>query len=81
MAEQEDKGDMERFAFGAMPMCWGCWWYVGGMTCRAFAMYDPAIPIPDDIMSGLDPHAEPFPGDNGRQFVPKDADPPPEEWY
>jgi hypothetical protein len=47
------------------------------MECRAFGS---GVEIPDEIMSfGFD-HREPFPGDNGRQFVPEDADPPPENW-
>jgi hypothetical protein len=58
-------------------MCWSCFWYVRGMECRAFGS---GVEIPDEIMSfGFD-HREPFPGDNGRQFVPEDADPPPENW-
>ena len=52
---------------------------MGGMDCRAFGM-KARIDIPEEIMNGLNDHTQPYPGDNGRQYVPKDADPPPEDW-
>ncbi len=76
--ETLDRNDPRNsFVFDGIPMCWVCYWYVGGMTCRAFGLMEP---IPDEIMSfGFD-HRDPYPGDNGRRFVPHDADPPPEDW-
>lgn len=78
---EEDGGNLDRFAFEGLPQCRACYWYIGGMSCRAFG-FD-AIPI--EITSGVAMHDKPWPGDNGRQFVSKKAVqegkiPQPDDW-
>lgn len=66
-----------QFAFQQPAQCWWCYWYVGGMECRAFGV---KANIPDEIMSGGFDHRQPYPGDNGRRFVHRYNDPAPEDW-
>lgn len=49
--------------------CAVCLRYRGSKTCGAFP-----DEIPDTIFSGKDFHLEPYPGDNGKQFLPINAD-------
>lgn len=60
--------------------CLSCYWHIQGMKCRAFNYESMEPDIPIEIMSGGVVHDHPIEGDHGRQYVPKDAVPPPEDW-
>ncbi len=49
--------------------CYRCGHYSGKAKCKAFPQG-----IPDLILSGEDQHTEPFPGDGGIQFEPKEEE-------
>lgn len=50
------------------PVCFDCKHFdVETSTCAAFKN------IPDDILSGVNDHSEPYPGDDGFLFEPKET--------
>ncbi len=49
--------------------CDTCKNYIGNSTCKAFPEK-----IPDEIISGIEDHTTPYPGDNGIQFENKEEE-------
>ena len=63
--------DAQKRMFGessSFPSCLFCRWKnKGSKTCKAFPNG-----IPEEILSGQNPHTSPYEGDNGIVFSPKE---------
>ena len=64
----DDRSDRFVAALEQVPSCWTCLHKSTlGPTCTAFPSG-----IPDVILSGENPHTEPYPGDRGITYLAED---------